>query len=99
MMKVIADGRRRGKTTALIYRSNKFGGYIVCDSIEECSRIFALAGEMKIDINFPISYSEFINQRYYEKGIKFFLIDNADLLLERIAFNVPIDSITVTTDD
>lgn len=97
-MKVIVGGRQTGKTIDLIKRSAECNGYIVCHSLEECSRIFAIARELDLLINFPICYAEFINHHYYSKGIKFFLIDNVNLLLQRMS-KVPIDTITVNIND
>ncbi len=94
-MKVYRSGRRSGKTTDLIKESARGGGYIVCANLNEVSRIMSVARDMKKDIPMPISFYEFLNKKYYSKGIKSFLIDDADELLQSLT-DVEIDSITIT---
>lgn len=94
-MNKIILGRGKGKTTQLIELSGNTSSYIVCINQRECHRIVSIAREMKIDIPFPLTYDEFINKKYYGKGIKGFLIDNAELLLEYMS-SVKIDAITLS---
>ena len=53
-----------------------------------------LAKEMGLNINFPLSFSEFIKNEYYAKGIKKIHIDNADMLLQKLT-NVKIATISM----
>jgi len=94
-MKTYIIPRSKGKTIKLIKESARTNNYIVCHSIDEACRIQALAIEMKLQIPLPITYYEFLEKRYYAKGINGFLIDNADMFLQSIS-NVPINSITVS---
>jgi len=93
-MRKIIKGRGDGKTTDLIHLSHETGDYIVCRSQEECSRISAIAREQKLDIPFPITYTEFLNGRYGMR-ISGFLIDNSDDFLQSIS-KVPVKAVTMT---
>lgn len=95
-MEIILKSRGAGKTTDLIRKSAKSKAYIICFSQDEAHNIVHLANNMGLKIPFPISYREFLNEQYYAKGIKSFLIDNADGLLQFIAKNVRIEAITLT---
>ena len=88
-----------GKTSELIIRSSVSGGYIVCHSQDECSRIFAEAKVGNLSIPFPITYQEFISNKYSALGIKSFLIDNVEKLLDFISNGVPIEAITLNNDN
>jgi hypothetical protein len=96
-MLIILDKRKSGKTNRLIKMSADTGYYIVCPTIAEASLIFSKAQKQGLDIPFPISYNEFITRDYYGKGIKGFLIDDADRLLARLT-DLPIGAITLTQD-
>ena len=37
------------------------------------------------DILFPLTYREFLDNKYYKSGIKGFLIDNADMMLQELS--------------
>ena len=69
---------------------------IVCHSLEEASRIFKVALEMKKKIAMPISYREFVEGRYYGKNIEAFLIDNVDQLIVYMAKGVTVEAITIS---
>lgn len=94
-MQIIVSGRQSGKTTKLIEIASKTDAYIVCHSQHECNRIYELALELNLNINFPITYREFIEHRYYGRGIKGFLIDNADQLIQSMT-EVNIEALTMT---
>lgn len=94
-MEKIIMNRGFGKTHQLIVRSAESGDYIVCQSLYEASRIKSIAGEMKCDIPLPITYDDFISGGYYGRNISGFLIDNVDMLLNRMSM-VPINAITLT---
>lgn len=95
-MKKIILPKGQGKTIELIKMSADNKWYIVCHSIYECSRIHCTAMEMNLKIPFPITYDEFINGKYYGKGIRGFLVDNVDLLVQHIAGVTPIIALTIT---
>ncbi|KKN31168.1 hypothetical protein LCGC14_0826770 [marine sediment metagenome] len=94
-MDVIVNKRQTGKTTHLIKRSAETWSYIVCHSQEEAGRIYRVAKEMSLNIPFPITFHEFLNKKYHLPGIKGFLIDNADMMLQQLT-SVPVGAITLT---
>lgn len=97
MKKIILE-RGQGKTYQLIKESALTGDYIVCTNQREASHIQGEAKKMKVKIPFPITYSEFFTGSYYPKGIKGFLIDNVELLLEYLS-PVPVNAITITAKE
>lgn len=94
-MNVIVGGRQTGKTSKLIDIASKNGGYIVCRSKSMCGEVMHMARKMERRIAFPITYEEFLQKRYYGKGISRFYIDDVDALLQSMT-EVPIEVITVT---
>jgi hypothetical protein len=97
-MKQITGGIRSGKTTELIRLSAETGGYIVCLNMDEASRIQFQSQEMGLKIPFPITFDEFKSHQYYGRGIKGFLIDNADMLLKSMS-SVPVLAITMSNPE
>ncbi len=95
-MKTYIIPRGKGKTIKLIKKSSETGDCIVCCSIEEASKIHLKSLDMRLNIQFPITYNEFIKKHYYGSRISGFLIDNADMLLQSLS-NVPINIITVNS--
>lgn len=93
MKKIILD-RGKGKTTELIKMSAETGDYIVVGSLDECSFVSDMARKLGYNIPFPISYQEFVNKQYHAKGIKGFLIDNVERLVQYMS-NVPVNAITL----
>ena len=93
MEKIILE-RGGGKTTKLIEMSAKTGAYIVCTNHAEASMIAGFASKNGHNIPFPITYSEFLDKQYY-RGLPGVLIDNAEMLLDRISM-VPILALTIT---
>jgi len=94
-MQVIVGGRQIGKTTELIKMAHENGGYIICRSKMMCGEIADMARKMEMRIAFPLTYEEFLNKRYYGKGISKFYIDDADALLQSMTA-VPIEAVTMT---
>lgn len=97
-MKVIFDKRRTGKTSKLIELAAKSHGYIVCLNHDMAYHISSQAQEMKLDIHFPITLREFLNQRYQGGNIKSFLFDEAGMMLQSLT-TVPIEAITISDED
>jgi hypothetical protein len=95
-MKVIATKRRKGKTIKTIEYAAKDGGYIVCKDQQEASRVFHFAKELGLDINFPLTFDEFLDKQFYARGIKSLYIDNLDLLIQYMSPHVPIKLVTLT---
>ena len=96
-MKTIAGGRQTGKTMELIKLSAEGWYYIVCHSRQEAHRVYGKAIEMGLDIPLPITYDEFLGRQYHSRGVRGFLIDNADMLLSRLS-SVPIIAFTATVE-
>lgn len=99
-MRIIAGPRKSSRTTRLIEMAAEFRVqgkvcYIVCDSVERCSIIAQKARESYLEIDFPISFTEFTRKSYYGKNIDCFLIDNADHLLQILAGSINIAAIVV----
>lgn len=94
-MKIILSPRQFGKTTRILIKANNYNGYIVCHNHDEIKRISRQAKKMKLKINFPMTFDEFIKKQYYGKGVKKFHIDNAEILLQMLT-EVPIETITLT---
>jgi len=97
-MKIIVSGRGTGKTTTLIQQSAKEGHYIICHSTREASRICSVAKRMRLHIPMPITYGEFLNRRYYGRGITGFLIDDLDMLLAELS-PVLVYTFTITQEE
>ena len=57
-MKIISAGRRQGKTTELIKKSNKEWKYIICANKRRVNNIVKTADEMGLNIPYPITISE-----------------------------------------
>jgi diaminopimelate decarboxylase len=97
-MKVILRPRATGKTEELIRLAAEHGAYIVCRSLDEASRIKSISSDMCLDINLPITYSEFFERRYHRRGIKGFLIDDVDEFVQRLS-QVPVLGVTLSMSD
>lgn len=95
-MKVVLRGRGGGKTTELIRISARTNSYIVAMSRDEAGRIFAQAQAMGLNIPYPITFDNFLDHQYSSWGIRDFLIDNADVLLQRLSRGVNIVAVSVT---
>lgn len=100
-MNFIHEPRRAGKTTKLIKLADNYNGYIVCIDRREQERVFSVSQKMKErgeiqGINFPITFSDFLNKNYAGRGCKKLFIDNADMLLQSMAL-CEVDTITVSS--
>lgn len=97
-MDVICRPRRSGKTTDLIKACAEQGGCIVCHDRDECYRVAEVAKKLGVSIPFPISFSEFLNNRYHLAGVKGFHIDSVEKLLRRISA-VPVWTAVITVGE
>lgn len=98
-MRVIARGRQSGKTTNLIHRAAADFLYIVTVNHREAERVHRQAMDMGVDIPQPITFDEFMSGRFHASGVKGFVIDNVDVLLESIAGSVPVVAFAATTGE
>jgi hypothetical protein len=102
-MRVILSGRKTSRTTTLIELCAEAEvrgevSYIVCHSREAAQKIFQKAEELSKNIGFPITYDEFIDNKYSHRNIKNFFIDNADHLLQSLT-PVRIDTVVLERED
>ena len=93
--KIFFGGIGTGKTTELIKESFKNNTYIVCG---DPTYIFRFAKDIGYNIPFPLSYREFLENRYQGKNINGFLIDNIETLFRIMKFH-NIDGFSITSDD
>lgn len=95
-MRLIAMGVGKGKTTKLIKHANgKRNYYIVTRSQETASLISAMAHELGMKINFPITYYEFIN--FHPHVRMTFGIDDIEYFVNYVSRTGIVDMITLTT--
>lgn len=94
-MKLIIKGTREGKTTEAIKLAASSNAYLVVMNRNEAGRVFHEARDAGIDIHFPVTFDEFMEGRFSPRGCKAFVIDNADMLLERMGRGVPIVAATM----
>lgn len=93
-MNLIIRPRQGGKTYEIIKEACKHQSYIVCINRIEVDRIFQEARQMKLEIPFPITWAEFVEKRYYGRGINSFMIDNLDLCIQQMT-DVEIKTISI----
>lgn len=99
-MQLIRRVRRGGKTTEAIKLAAEKSATIVCASATIAKTYSARAREMGLDIPPPIGVDEFLDRRATRgRSIPGFIIDDADLLLQRLAQHVPVIAATVTGAD
>jgi len=84
MTEVIRWARKAGKTTFLIRKAAKEGGYIVCLSHQECWRVAEAAKDMNLNIAFPITFDDLIERKLHGGNCSPLHIDDADLLLKHL---------------
>lgn len=97
-MKIIVKGKREGKTRALIRMADRCNGYIVAANAEEVRAIRKSASEMKCNIRFPLTFDEFIRQRYVQGANERIYIDNLDRCLRQFTM-CKIEAATITGDE
>lgn len=97
-VEVIAKDRQRGKTTELIELAARDWLYIVVPNHALVSYTQDLARKMGLDIPQPITWEEFVRDRYYRHGIKGFVIDNLDLCIQQMT-RVPIKAVSLTVPE
>jgi thymidine kinase len=98
-MEIIIGGCQSGKTSELIERCARKGGYIVCMNRPEAERVFAMAKKMELGIPFPITFDELLNDRHHSTGVHKFHIDEADELLRYICRGIELATITISPHD
>ena len=98
-MKVIFQPRHTGKTTKLIMESHDKWFYIVCIDRKMADWTFDYARKLGVDIPNPITFEDLLQGRFYPRGIKGFLIDDFDVMIEsflrRITRGVSVETIVL----
>lgn len=97
-MKILAWPRQSGRTSEIIKMCAEEGGYIITRSIEAAYKIREQARIMGLSIPFPLSYKEFVDKKYYPRGVEKFYIDDVEALLSYIAPAVKIEAVTICYD-
>lgn len=97
MKKIIRD-RRSGKSTELIKLCAEQGGYIVCRNQRAVEFIAKLAENMKLNIPFPLTYSEASAHRYYAPGVKKIYVDDVDAFLQFLFSDVEVAGISMAVE-
>lgn len=99
MSELIVRARGGGKTTELIRRAAEAGGYIVCRDQRTARGIAMRAKDMGLNIPFPLTAAEFFGGEFHTPGVKGFLFDDLDHLIQAQARGVPVLAATWTVDD
>lgn len=98
-MKMLVQPRGAGKTTEAIKLAAERFAYIVCSSHREAHRIAKQARTMGLDIPFPCTFDELLRGEFcHGGGVRAFIVDNVDLLLQQLAGPVPVLAATATED-
>lgn len=97
-MQIINRPRGAGKTTELIKLAAERFAYIVCPRHEDCRRIAEHAKTLNLDIPYPITWQEYIEGRYYRKGVREFMIDDIDRCLETTT-KAPVTAISINREE
>lgn len=95
-MKFIIGARGAGKTTALVEKAAKEHLYIVCRDRARADDVFRGALSEGFNIPNPITFDDLICGRFHGKGIRGFLIDDVDALLQLVARGVPVVAAAMT---
>lgn len=95
-MEVICRGRRGGKTIEAIKKAVRNNYTLVCCSANEVERVQKIAKELGVEIPQPITFSEFTNGSELKTAASGYVIDNVDMLLQKMAGGKPIRAITAT---
>lgn len=97
-MKIITDGKAIGKTTKLIKYASEYGYYIVCANKRRVENIVTLARKLNIDINYPLTMNNIVNNEFYSMGIKGFVFDEIINCMRTLTHCTSIEAITMRTD-
>lgn len=94
---LIIRARQGGKTTELIRRSAQTGGYIVCTDQRRARQIAQHARDLGLNIPFPLTAGEWQRRDYHRPGVKGFLFDDLDMIIQGLSA-VPVIAATWTAD-
>ena len=96
-MDVIYRGRGKGKSTELIKRSVETNAYIIVSTMQRAHSLKRQAKELGYpEMLFPVTIDEYLQYRFRGSYVRHVLLDDADLILQRIFSDVTIDAISLT---
>ena len=98
MAEMIVRDRQAGKTTDLIRLAAENFAYIVCPNQRQATQIARQAKGMGLDIPFPLTADEFVRGEFYGRGIRGFLFDNLDQIMQQMAHGVPVIAASWTAE-
>jgi len=98
-METIIKGRREGKTTELLKLCAANDGVMVCTGKCSCITLEEMAAKMGLNINTPITIDEMIEMGRSSEERKGLYIDDADVILQRLAWRTPIKAISITPSE
>lgn len=99
-MEIIYKKRNMGKTHDLLELANNTEGHnlIVCHGRNAVDEVWALILKNEYNLPQPITFDDFINNRYHGMSFDNFFMDNVDLCLQSMSA-VGIKAITLTEED
>jgi len=99
LMKIFLGEKQSGKTQQLILLAHKDNEiYLVVQSKDMASQVFARSQEMNCDIRFPMTYDDLISANY-PMGFQYkVLIDNLEQFIHHVIKGVPIYGFSLNLD-
>lgn len=97
MINVIVGKRMSGKTHKILEAANNYNGYVVCRDKTTAQACSLYAENFGFKINFPMTFEEFLKERYIGRNVGTFHIDDAHVLLQGLT-SVPIQTVTMETE-
>lgn len=89
-MQYIAEKNATTRRKALIRLAHEAGGCIVCRNLQAKADIRFLAHRMKMDIQMPITYEDFVQGWYNTRQVRAFLIDGCEDFFKCLSPQVPV---------
>lgn len=86
---------RKDKTTISIKEANKRGAYLVVKDTREASRVHRIAIDMGVNILFPITFNDILNDKMKGSFVRNIVIDNADMFIKKACDGLYVDLITL----
>jgi hypothetical protein len=94
-MEIKCMPNRTGKTTECIKQAHKSGAYIVVINREEALRVSQYAEEIGCPVRFPVTFQELLKTGMKGSFVRNIVIDNGDMILERLFSGLKIEMMTV----
>jgi len=97
-MKWFGRCRAGGKTTQMIEEAAACpGARLVVSSNVRAAQVYKHARAIRKDIAYPLTFQEFIDHDYYGERIEAFIIDNVDSLIQYIAREIRVLTVSFDT--